>query len=139
MSLEKVKEAVEKVKNYNDSYKKILGETFDMAIKEVLINYPDVKKLIYVGYTPGFNDGDPCTHNQDLFLNQTDEDEYEEDDDGNPIELPEISYDTIREINSLLSPLDDIVEMRYGTDFKITYTLENGEIKILQEDYYCGY
>jgi hypothetical protein len=55
----------ELIESYGEDYaarrakaKKNVVEVFDAIFEEI----PDLKFIRMIGYTPGFNDGDPCTH-----------------------------------------------------------------------------
>ena len=61
-------------------------------LKQLFVDVPNLEKIVIKAYTPGFNDGDPCTHNQrepgfyiknsDWIAGQAkDEDSSEEDED----------------------------------------------------------
>ena len=61
--IKELKESIEKVKEINKEKERIEDEVFSKHLS----NFCKEKKLfpiVIFGYTPSFNDGDPCTHTQ---------------------------------------------------------------------------
>jgi hypothetical protein len=61
-------------------------EIFKLYVSAVFAENPDLKAVVVQGWTPGFNDGDACTHSMDVMVSQDefadngyDEGEDEED------------------------------------------------------------
>lgn len=112
--------------------------------------HKDLEMVLVYGYTPGFNDGDPCTHNQYSTL---DADEINDTVDlWDLLEIEDETGDELEEINSKLSheesnkienkidSIDDLLERVYYTDFYVfARRLEDGTIEIDSGDYECGY
>lgn len=138
-----------------------LAEAFkvDSGLKAILIN----------GYTPGFNDGDACTHTQytitngdeiieyvvdseelsALLLGYEDEWAMEEDlgekeldlDEAlEQLSLPSFDYKISSKVDSILEDLEDILEDAMGTDWQFLAVLQSdGTVKTVSTDYDCGY
>ena len=122
---------------------------------------PALNQIIIKGYTPSFNDGDPCTHSQmDPYINGTDEygdrddddsdgdeeeSDKEEDSDGEadndeaapePLELTNEDRELV---SSEMNTLADMFESVLGTNWKLTIERQkDGTISWEQEDYDCG-
>ncbi len=132
--------------------------TLDIA-KE-LKAIPGMNKIIIKGYTPGFNDGDECTHSSQVyydkrydfseiaeegiygleeFLGAPEEfiDELYNWEEINNVNTYDDSYEG--KINELTSLLDDIIEKTYFTDYIVYIDLTTDEPTITHEDYECGY
>lgn len=118
-----------------------------VLFKPLFDKNPDLNILGYVGTTPSFNDGEPCTHYGQFFtgldndfLHETggfEEDfEYDED-EGTHLNSECINLDSVSEEGSAF---ENIIEDFYGTNYKIVVKRkENGEITVLQDYYDPGY
>lgn len=137
--------------------------------------------VIYMrGYTPGFNDGEPCEHSADFWVNlqqlhENDELEDLGDNFGLELDLGEdegfqgektwshgVGYQTVpgaAEANlalatklghvwappstEILSAIDTLifttVEEEEGTDYWVSYILEDGKFVRRSGEYECGY
>lgn len=122
---------------------------------------PALEQIIVKGYTPGFNDGEPCTHSQmDPYINGVDEyGDRDEDDDSDgeesdndedsdgatdadaesakPLKLSDEDRELISsEVNSLADMFGDM----FGTNWKLTIERQDdGTISWEQDDYYCDH
>lgn len=108
--------------------------------------------LVY-GYTPSFNDGDPCSHSQySIFVGDEINDtvdlwdllEIDVDDEDNEDSLENInsklSSTEAQKIERKIDAIDDLLERVYDTDFYVlARRLEDGTIDIDFGDYDCGY
>lgn len=132
-------------------------ENIIVAIKPIFDKY-ELNAILFHGYTPSFNDGDPCTHYGDVFddsemfdyvcfetiaeLTGLDEEQEEKFNEKlAAIEWADRSTysrtDEFRDVRNDLSVIDDIVEYIYETNYNVlVYRNEEGEIKIRHEDYY---
>lgn len=134
-----------------------------MDIAKELKSIPGMNKIIVKGYTPGFNDGDACTHSSEVYFNKRYDfgeiaeygiyglaeflgapEEFLEDEDElyNWDEISNVNtYDDANEVkvNELASLLDDIIEKTYYTDYIVYIDLTTDEPTIKHEDYDCGY
>lgn len=139
------------------------GKQFLESVFQEIFDQNEGLKLIYiVGWTPSFNDGEPCTHSQESYVgarhfwNYLGEDNisydfddrelYEEfevefDEDGNTV-LSHINSEckTLDEVAKQVAAYEELVERVYETNFVIKVTLnDNGKV-VLDHDWYdCGY
>lgn len=127
---------------------------------------PDIKAILINGYTPGFNDGDPCTHTQysiidpeELLDHVRDSEEmialllgYESEEAMDldlsekgldveevleGLELGDFSYEVAREVDSHLEGLEDVLHEVMGTDWQIFAVRQaDGSIKTVTNEYY---
>lgn len=135
----------EKLKELREEIRNIL----DKGIEQFLLPYSNNKKPIYIyvqGYTPSFNDGDPCTHNSysynkyeilsEEFL------EYEADFFGNVnkqvLEESIDPPDTVEFSDALESALEAL-EFQYGSDYQVLITLKDGNVSFVKDYYDCEY
>jgi predicted aconitase len=118
------------------------------------------------GSTPGFNDGEPCEHSADLWVNikRHAEDEVDETDElgdlfedligslwrPEPGELEEnqkicansghVYSEPPAEIMAAISAvIFDSIEEDNGTDYYVTFILKNGKFERHEGEYDCGY
>lgn len=123
----------------------IFKEAIVEAIKPVFDNsYGRLNEVRVHGYTPSFNDGDPCTfrmNTDDCKVNGYDgyEDDVDEDEDF----LGSDDTSSVQEsVSDALSVFDDddweAAFNSYG--FEVVFTKEDdGSISLTEEDYDCGY
>lgn len=114
-------------------------------------DHKDLDMVLVYGYTPGFNDGDPCYHTQYSILdgeeiNDTvdlwDILEIDGDEDEDVLENinSKVSRDDSRKIENKIDGIEDLLERVYDTDFYLfVRRLEDGTIEIDNGDYNCGY
>jgi hypothetical protein len=105
---------------------------------------PGLMEISVTGYTPGFNDGDPCYHHQcEAVINgigREDEDEDEdEDEESEDAEYPILTEEEIDIVSSEMYRLSPLLEAVFGTDWKITIRREDDGISWKKEEYDCGY
>lgn len=139
-------------------HKKYLKDNIDTIINDGILklkNFEGLNKIIIIGYTPSFNDGDPCEHwstpyydedlceiassNLEFFgipdnIDDCDIEDYLDENPVNPIKLTD---DT--EISTIIGLIEGLVEEKHGTNFKVYIDLTLDEPSIIVEDYYCGY
>ena len=135
--------------------RKEINNILDRGIAQFLLPYSDSEEPLYIyiqGYTPSFNDGDPCTHNsyvyspeeiiegeileynEDLF-GDIDEEQlkasrpYPTDKDGR----------TLSDFNEAVEAVEEALEFKYGTDYHVLITLQNGNVTYVRDHYDCGY
>lgn len=118
--------------------KKLLIETFG----KILTDNPKLEAVSFTGYTPSFNDGEPCVFRiGEIDFKFKDEEDKENYDDwvseydvyGNEVEVGDIS-EVLGEMSGIISD----VFGEYG--FRAIFTRElcaKEEIKV--EEYDCGY
>lgn len=118
------------------------------------------------GYTPGFNDGEPCEHGADFWVNikRHAEDEIDQNEDLEEIfealqgsawrpteedkaanraicaEHGHVYDEPSKEImDAIEAVIFDSIEEDYGTDYYVTFTLKDGKFVREEGDYDCGY
>jgi|SRR6478609_2323147 len=113
----------------------------------------DLDMVLVYGYTPGFNDGEPCTHSQysnfdgeeingtvdlwDIVDIDEDEDDWEEALENINSKL---SRDNMQKIEYAIDKIDDLLERVYDTNFYIlARRIEDGTIVLTVGEYDCGY
>lgn len=129
---------------------------------DVLAASGEVSLIVIYGYTPGFNDGEPCTHSADFLVNVRDvfgEDWHDRRDIGLPEELIEgldwgnetRNAELAKEhghvyakpsqeiIDAISSVVFDTVEEENGTDYYVAYVLKDGKFEKFEGHYDCGY
>lgn len=141
-------------------------EIFADALAGAFAVNADIKAILINGYTPGFNDGDPCTHTQysvieadELKDHVTDSQEMmafllgfeseeamdlEMEEKGldldeviENLDLGDFPYEVSREVNSHLDGVEDVLHEVMGTDWQIlAVRLEDGTIKTMTNEYY---
>lgn len=159
MSLKK--EIIAKREEFAEYKKNTYTEKNLKLILEEMFTKYKLDILVFRGYTPGFNDGDPCEHSTDWFDDEEmfyyidgaedgDFDDYEDHsykfDFANLEKVNEyvnaMSYGTEErnEFNTYGSVIVDIMDELQGTDYKyIIYVNKEDQIIIEHEEYYCGY
>ncbi len=90
-------------------------ELHHAAIREIMESDPTITSIVIKGHTPSFNDGDPCTHREEVLINGVDEYGYAED--GNRKSSTTLNAYLYRAIEAV----EWIRVGHYGTDFKLTY------------------
>lgn len=107
-------------------------------IGALLVAFPEVEVLTIVGYTPGFNDGDPCTHRQlDPYINGVDR--YGEERERVSANLPEVSSETRRVVSRLVGSMKRRIADAFDTNFELTFTRTPSGITLREDEYDCGY
>ena len=139
------------LKELRDHLKKIDDDHRD-ARKNVFADFlqnlgtsTGVKLVCVTGWTPGFNDGDPCEHTQVTVLTKDGAEQEGWEDD----ELPDncsfdmndsLSKSTVKDIVKLFDgAFADVIANTYDTNYRVFYVFEDGKVKTHQEDYDCGY
>jgi len=121
-------------------------------LKQLFVDVPSLEKIVIKAYTPGFNDGDPCTHNQcdpcfyiknsDWITSLAKEDEEEEDDDededyeddwqldsllgkysSKKNKIPSDVAAKLKHVDSLLIGAEDLFQEMFGTNWELIFTL----------------
>lgn len=134
------------------------------VLKEFFAKHVGMKKIRFVGYTPSFNDGDPCNHYSDfgvgLYSHQQttyrdsgfyiDSDDYSEDCEFFDLELDEdekiVSFANdgfkgdVEAMYQDMRTIGQIVELLYTTNYEVLVTLEDdGTVEVARDRYNCGY
>lgn len=122
---------------------------------------PGMSKLVIYGYTPGFNDGDACTHSSYSWYTDRGFREFAEYDEwsylsfmGVPDEIAEsgeaydwdgfdgvntYSDEDTPTVNRLVNILEYLIDEIYYTDYMVMFDFSTEETTIKHEDYDCGH
>lgn len=134
----------------------------DVLAKSGLVSIITVR-----GSTPGFNDGEPCEHSYETYVNIADHADDEIDtkyiDDAEDfygtLESRHASTEGFRERNrekcaaighvydrpekkvmdAIETLITETVDADNGTDYQVTYVLKDGAFEVHTDDYDCGY
>lgn len=134
------------------------GEAFiESLFQEVFDKHPGLNVVGIVGWTMGFNDGEPCYHQQHTFTGEMHtsswrdhsypdfEDEcgdFEEEFEWDEEERTHLNIEcsTLSEAKADIDKYEEIIERVFHTDFRIVVTRnEDGKVKVDVDDYECGY
>lgn len=114
-----------------DEIKRIEDELFKNVIEYIFDNFPKLVEIKLRGYTPAFNDGEPCEFR--LAYNYIDTEFVT---DENPLSRDEI-YSITQKISKCLKLLpQEFFTSRFDTNgFELTITKDN----VTVGEYDCGY
>lgn len=118
-----------------------------IILKPLFDKYPDLNILGYVGTTPSFNDGEPCTHSSQFFTGLDNDFVYEtggfeedfeyDEDERTHLNSECVDLHSVKEEGSVF---EKIIEEFYETNYKIVVKREeNGEITVHHDYYDPGY
>lgn len=122
-------------------------------ITELFALYPDLDEVCIWGYTPGFNDGDPCYHHGDWYIRwkglrfggddciyfqvSSVEEGYAskiiEDEDAT------LAVDVPSKLMTALNRMSDYFEHDYGTNHVSIFARQEDKVCFHACDYDCGY
>lgn len=160
-----INQLIDDYKRINDELNRKLqehGTTFFVGLFQKLFDENQgLNKLAVVGWTPGFNDGEPCTHSSEVFVGLTHRGysgrnyaDYEDREDVTEFFVEEVNDDgevedgtnpnaectTLKQVKEILESFEDIFERVYHTNFFIKVTRdEDGTVLVDVDDYDCGY
>lgn len=118
-------------------------------IPELFALYPDLDEVCIWGYTPGFNDGDPCYHSGYWYIRwkglRSECDYFELEnvvkgyarkiagyDEGAPVDVPP-------KLISALDMMSQYFEYDFGTNNVMIFARQDGKVNFYSCDYDCGY
>jgi hypothetical protein len=107
----------------------------------VIAGTPGMTSVVLTGYTPGFNDGEPCVHGmEELYLNGLsgygDRLDQESEDDDSFVKWS----DDFKKAAKILEGMGDALEEAFDTNWRITVKAdESGTLTWEEEEYNCGY
>lgn len=143
-------------KQYEDYRKNLNSQFLKSVIDELKVKYGDFA-VVFIGYTPSFNDGEPCKHSSDysypMRLVESKWGKYWDNDDRESAEdyteLFELDDETETSINThlendedfkaVLYHLDDLISEVYETNYEVKIKVKGDSVLIEHEDYYCDY
>lgn len=159
-TFDKVKIAVtEYQKSINDLKKQLRTdfiETLKVDCTELKDQFPALDYIFILGSTPKWNDGEECTHDSDVFVDNTEgsywnnipeylERLYYGEEDDYPDEYKNsnkgLSSEDVQKIKNTLSAskLEDGLEIIYETDFNIIIDFTGETVTVTVKDYDCGH
>lgn len=95
------------------------GELFKAGFGPIFAKHPKLYSVSFHGYTPSFNDGDPCyfrSNHDDFEINEDDPGDFEGDGDMSVKEREAASEDVSEFLNIFT---DDDMESIFGDGFKV--------------------
>lgn len=136
-------------KQIQDNGKEFIQNLF----QDVFDQNPGLNFVMIRGWTPAFNDGEPCTHSQETFVGRVswgsyqdfsdyelyDEFEVEFDEDDNVIKHANSDCKTLNQVYEQLEAYSEIIERVFDTNFEIQAKLVNGKVVVTEDEYGCGY
>lgn len=148
--MEKIAETTKSIQLAKEAYSIALKDAVEPTLKHIAETYgSEIDIITIIGYTPGFNDGEPCTHGSDWgfgygFLSdyglEDSMEEWFEDDEEKIEELMEKRIDVPKELKEFVRDvLDPYFEEKLETDYRVTIFFENGTYRIDEDEYDCGY
>lgn len=123
----------------------------------------EVSLIVIYGYTPGFNDGEPCTHSGDYLVNILDlQESCDLDNDKFNLELPEELVEGLMNnrgddaalcakhghvhkhpsadiMDAIANVVFETAEEEHGTNYYVAYVLKDGKFLMNSGEYDCDY
>lgn len=148
--MNKIAETTKSIQMAKEAYSNALKEAVEPTLKHIAQEYgSEIDIITIIGYTPGFNDGEPCTHGSDwgfgygILEDYGMEDFMEdwfEDDEEKIEELMNKLINVPNELNEFVRDvLDPYFEEKLETDYRVHIVFENGTYRIEEDEYDCGY
>ena len=135
----------------NKQIKENGNEFIEALFQEIFDQHEGLNFVLIRGYTPGFNDGEPCTHSQNTFVGANDYGTYLDFEDYGYYEEfgveegeteNHINKDckTLKEAKAQIEAYDEIIERVFITNFDLKVIKgEDGKVKVVEDEYWCGY
>ena len=128
-------------------------EFIQNLFQDVFDQNPGLNFVMIRGWTPGFNDGEPCTHSQETFVGRIswgcyqdfsdyelyDEFEVEFDEGDNVVSHINSECKTLDQVYEQLEAYSEIIERVFDTNFEIQAKLVDGKVVVTEDEYDCGY
>lgn len=129
--IQKIREAKAEKERLVMELQKKKDEVLMQLGKEAFLNHPKIKGFLVIGYTPSFNDGDPCTHWQAEWEFEALNEEQIEDEEEFFEKDREGSDDGVQFFEDNQELLEDLL----GTNWEVTWKLEeDGSITVNHQD-----
>lgn len=106
----------------------------------VLVQTDGLNVITIRGSTPSFNDGDPCIHSQDVYLNYLND--YGETCDCEKAKdvYPYTQPAAFKRAAAMLNLMENELRGAFDTNWEITVTRgDNGTVTWTEDEYDCGY
>ena len=149
MELANIMEEIDSLQRQIDELRKKANrdgwQAFNKAIPLLFKKYPGLKQLAIQGYTPSFNDGDPCVHRTYSYIDNGDWAEYDEDkyydaEKDDYAMVNDITDEQARDIKKVLDKFKTILKYQFGTGWEVFISKNSdGSVSINKDDYDCGY
>ena len=131
----------------NKQIKENGGGFINTLFQEIFDQHDGLNVVAILGYTPSFNDGDPCSHNSFIYTGDNNdfvdeigsfEETFEYDEENE--EHLNSKCTTLAEAYNQVSAYEEIIERIYGTNFQLIVTRnEDGSVDVSEDEYDCGY
>jgi hypothetical protein len=153
----------QKIAEFEAELRKSAETNLAEIFKELFDKHQGLRKIVYQGYTPSFNDGEPCEHSSlgsvcnvywmEYYKGEgqylSGDDLHEQYEEFFELESDEETY-YIKHANSECLDLDaaeqdvttlsEIIDIVYYTNFVVYITLEDdGSVTVESNEYDCGY
>lgn len=138
-------------KELNKQIKENGNEFVEALFQEIFDQHEGLNFVLIRGYTPGFNDGEPCTHSQNTFVGANDYGKYLDFEDyelyeefgveeGETENHVNKDCKTLKEAKAQIEAYDEIIERVFITNFDLKITKgEDDKVKVVEDEYWCGY
>lgn len=138
-------------KELNKQIKENGDEFIEALFQEIFDQHEGLNFVLIRGYTPDFNDGEPCTHSQTTFVGANDYGSYldfeeyglyeefgvEEGETENHINK---DCKTLKEAKAQIEAYDEIIERVFITNFDLKVIKGgDGKVRVVEDEYWCGY
>ena len=147
--MSKLEESNRLIAEAKGKYAKAIQDAIDPGLKYIAETYGEELGIIsIIGWTPGFNDGEPCEHTTEHLYGYSaldsyglehlveewfDTDRYEE-----LLEKPPVS--PAKEVKEFVyGALENWMNEKYQTNYRVHVIFENGTYRIEDDEYDCGY
>lgn len=150
-----------KIAEFEDELRKSAETNLAEIFKELFDKHQGLRKIVYQGYTPSFNDGEPCEHSSqgsicnvrwrtysygkylsgdDLHGQYEEFFELESDEDTNYVKHANSECLDLGAAEQDVNTLSEIIDIVYYTNFVVYITLEDdGSVTVESDEYDCGY
>ena len=142
-----IEEASNKLKSLREEYKKVGQENINKLLKDMFVEYPELKKMAWSQCTPYFNDGEECVfgvgeiyfiENEEVASNpELSGYDYDEYDEGEGVYSRWASYHKeakYGEISGFISDNEDIMKEFLGDHIHVSVTREGIETEEYEHD-----
>lgn len=143
---------IEKIKELQSEIATILSYPLDEFINPFILTIQNELKILVLGWTPVFNDGEPCEHSIEWCIgSEINEYEYVENFPnlfkGIKAEEIENEMDSIKlrettgekGYNLMMEGVLMWLDNMYGTDYAVLICIGKEGVKVVKEEYDCGY
>lgn len=150
------------IKAFEEKLRKSAEGNLSEIFKELFDKHQGLRKIAYQGYTPSFNDGEPCEHRSrgsvcnvrwyefrdgrrwltgdDLAESCEDFFELESDKETQHIEHANIACVDLSAAEQDVNALTEVIDIVYDTNYQVLITLEDdGSVTVESDEYDCGY